>query len=120
MSLWDSCWSALAEAGKTVKGVTVTYRRLDGRSASFVVYFGDSIRDQENDRNIVNVIRTDDVLIATSDFEAAFGVGEEPQPGEIVEYSGRGYAVRPLGTEPAVVSKSSQQYRVHLKDEGPL
>ena len=120
MSLFDSGWSALAAAGKTVKGVSITYRKLDGRSSEFTAYFGDSLRDQENDRNIVNVIKTDDVLIAVSDFETAFGTDERPQDGEVIETGDRRYRVRPLGTEPAVVTKSSVQFRVHLKDEGPL
>ena len=115
--------ASLAATLKAYAGTDVTYRRKDGRSATLTVTLGNTQSEQENDRNLVTVIKTDDVLITTADFETAFGEGERPDSGDVVERASRLFRVRPLSqNEPAWRNSDPKGIviRVHLKDEGPL
>ena len=113
----------MAAALKAFAGTEVTYRRKNGQSATLTVVLGNTRSEKENDRQMVTIVKTDDAIIATADFETAFGSGERPDSGDVIERSGRRYVVRPLSqTDPAwrISDPKGIQIRVHLKDEGPL
>lgn len=113
----------MAAALKAYAGTDVIYRRKDGRSATLTVVLGNTQSEQENDRQLVTIVKTDDVLITTADFESEFGEGDRPESGDVIERSSRTYRVRPLNqNEPPwrISDPNGIQIRVHLKDEGPL
>lgn len=104
-------------------GVTGTYtRRRDGREADLTVTLGRTEREQTQDRSLVAVIRSIDILFATSDFEDAFGDGERPEDGDEFVRDGKRFHVRPAVGEPAYRESDAQglRLRVHLKAVGTV
>jgi hypothetical protein len=111
----------LHAAGKTTRGEEVTYTRKDGREATLTAVPGETEAEQTFERSLVAVVRNRDVLIAVSEFETAFGDGEKPIDGDLIEWGSERYAVRPLGGGPATETKASGVwFRVHLKVSGKV
>jgi hypothetical protein len=112
----------LSTALKASAGTAGVYRRTStDESATLTVTAGRTDREQTTDRNLVNVVGSDDILVSAGDFEAAFGLGIRPEDGDRWECGGRVYRVRPLGGEPAwrKADPGGVMLRVHLKDYGP-
>lgn len=111
--------SSRLATGAATAGV---YRRSEtDESATLSFTRGRTDREQQNDRGLINVIGSDDLIVSTNLFREAFGIDAEPADGDVIELGGRQYRVRPLGSEASwSYAPYEHQIRIHVKDEGPV